>query len=325
VAESISGTLAGAGDETVQSQLRVPMVLNYMLPIGFKGAFAAIMLAAAITCHNTYLHSWGSIFIQDCIMPLRKKPFEHKQHLAYLKLSILGVGITIFILSILFQQTEKVFLFLAISGAIFVGGSGSAIIGGLYWKKGTTAAAWSAMITGALTATTGIVLNAVIEDFPVNGQWFWFIAMISAAAVYIIVSLVTSRAAFNMDKMLHRGQYAIAGEMNIVEEEAVKGWKVMGTTREFTRGDKGIVIATYTWTAVWTLVFIAGTIYNLTTEVKNASWMQFWKIYTWIYLVTSILVTIWFTAGGMKNLKEMIQTLRTMVRDHKDSGFVKKD
>ena len=325
VAESISGTLAGAGNETVQSQLRVPMVLNYMLPIGFKGAFAAIMLAAAITCHNTYLHSWGSIFIQDCIMPLRKKPFEHKQHLAYLKLSILGVGITIFILSILFQQTEKVFLFLAISGAIFVGGSGSAIIGGLYWKKGTTAAAWSAMITGALTATTGIVLNAVIEDFPINGQWFWFIAMISAAAVYIIVSLVTSRAAFNMDKMLHRGQYAIAGEMNIVEEEAVKGWKVMGTTREFTRGDKGIVIATYTWTAVWTLVFIAGTIYNLTTEVKNASWMQFWKIYTWIYLVTSVLVTIWFTAGGMKNLKEMIQTLRTMVRDHKDSGFVKKD
>jgi SSS family solute:Na+ symporter len=326
VADAINGTLAGAGTDAMQSQLRTPMVLNYLLPIGFKGAFAAIMLAASITVHNTYMHSWGSIFIQDCIMPIRKKPFEQAQHLKYLKLSILGVGITIFFLSILFQQTEKVFLFLAISGAIYVGGSGSAIIGGLYWKRGTTIAAWSAMITGALTATTGIVLNAVITDFPINGQWFWFIAMVLSATVYIIISLLTCKTPFNMDKMLHRGEYAIQGETNLVkEEEAVKGWKVMGTTKEFTRSDRGILIATYTWTAVWTIVFIIGTIYNLTTEVKNETWMAFWKIYTWIYLITSIIVTIWFTIGGLKNLKEMIHALKTMVRDHKDSGFVNKD
>jgi solute:Na+ symporter, SSS family len=124
--------------------------------------------------------------------------------------------------------------------------------------------------------------------------------------------------------MLHRGEYAIKGETNIVKEETVKGWKVLGTTKEFTRSDKGVVIATYTWTALWTLVFIIGTIYNLTTEVKNETWMQFWKIYTYIYLFTSIVVTIWFTIGGLKNLKEMIHALRTMVRDHKDSGYVEK-
>ena len=37
-------------------------------------------------------------------------------------------------------------MFLALTGAIFVGGAGSAIIGGLYWKRGTTAAAWTAMV-----------------------------------------------------------------------------------------------------------------------------------------------------------------------------------
>lgn len=324
VADSINATLVGAGNEAMQSQLKTPMVLNYILPIGLKGAFAAIMLAASITVHNTYMHSWGTIFIQDCLMPLRKKPFEQKQHIKYLKYSILGVGITIFLLSIIFQQTQKVFLFLAISGAIYVGGSGSAIIGGLYWKKGTNAAAWAAMITGAITATTGIVLNQMIENFPINGQWFWFIAMISSALIYIIVSLLTSRKPFNMDKMLHRGEYALEGERNIVKSEAVKGWKVFGTTPEFTRGDKGIVVATYTWTIVWTIVFIIGTIYNLTTEVKNETWMAFWKAYTWVYLITSIIVTVWFTIGGIKNLKEMIDALRTMVRDHKDSGFVER-
>ncbi|MBK8698422.1 MAG: hypothetical protein IPN29_02285 [Saprospiraceae bacterium] len=129
------------------------------------------MLAAAITCHNTYMHSWGSIFIQDVVLPIRQKPFAPKDHLRYLKLSILAVGIIIFILSIIFQQTEKVFLFLNISGAIFVGGSGAVIIGGLYWRKGTTPAAWAAMITGALTASLNILLNQLfpISRSTVNG------------------------------------------------------------------------------------------------------------------------------------------------------------
>ncbi|MCD6331740.1 MAG: hypothetical protein J7L89_00550, partial [Bacteroidales bacterium] len=138
LAAAVNGSVADIGNKTLQSQLKVPMVLNQLLPIGVKGAFAAIMLAAAISSHNIYIHSFGSIFIQDCILPLRKKPFAPKQHIKYLRWSILGVGITIFILSTLFQQSEKVFLFMAVSASIFVGGSGAAIIGGLYWKRGTT-------------------------------------------------------------------------------------------------------------------------------------------------------------------------------------------
>lgn len=322
VADSINGTLAGAGTDAMKSQLRVPMVLNYLLPVGFKGAFAAIMLAAAITCHNTYMHSWGSIFIQDCLMPLRQKPFEQNQHLKYLKWSIFGVGLTIFILSLVFQQTEKVFLFLAISGAIFVGGSGAAIIGGLYWSRGTAAGAWAALITGAVTATTGIVLNAVYQNFPINGQWFWFIAMVSSGAVYFLVSLVTCKQPFDMDRMLHRGPYAIQGETAKVTDEVGGLWKALGITKEFTRGDRTVVVATYAWTTAWIIVFIIGTIYNLTHEVDNSAWMSFWRTYTWIYLGTSIIATALLTLGGLSNLKEMIHSLRTMARDHRDSGFV---
>ena len=256
IADSVNAVLAGSGGtDAVKSQLRVPMVLNFLLPIGLKGAFVAIMLAAAITCHNTYMHSWGSIFVQDCILPLKKRILEPKEHLRYLKLSITGVAITIFILSILFQQTEKIFLFTAISGAIFVGGSGAVIIGGLYWKRGTTLAAWCAMITGAVTATSGIVLNSVIEKFPINGQWFWFIAMASASIVYVAVSLLGRKQSFDMDKMLSKGKYAPKEEIKKTDEEPLKGLKVLGTTKEFTKGDRAIYIATYVWTFAWFVVF----------------------------------------------------------------------
>ncbi len=61
------------------------------------------------------------------------------------------------------------------------------------------------------------------------------------------------------------------------------------------------------------------------SEVYLSSEMvSFWKIYTWIYLVTAIIVTVWFTIGGLKNLKEMIHALRTNLRDDSDSGFVEK-
>ncbi len=325
IADSINQMLAGFAPAD-RSQLQVPMVLNYMLPVGVKGAFAAIMLAAAITCHNTYMHSWGSIFIQDVVMPIRKKAFEPKEHLKYLKLSILGVGITIFILSIVFQQTEKIFLFLNISGAIFVGGSGAVIIGGLYWRKGTTAAAWAAMITGALTASVNIILNQIFPDFPINGQWGWFLAMVAATLVYLLVSLLTARKAFDLDKLLHRGIYAVKGDTIKGSDELVKGWRVLAPTKEFTRGDRAIYWTTTGWTAAWVLVFIIGTLfYFFVKPITNEQWMGFWQIYTYLFLGASIIVTVWFTIGGFKNLREMISALRHNIRDHSDSGFVKKE
>jgi len=240
-------------------------------------------------------------------------------------MSILGVGITIFILSILFTQTDKVFLFLNVSGAIFVGGSGAAIIGGLYWKRGSTAAAWSAMITGATVATLAIVLKQTIPDFPVNGQWGWFLAMLSATAVYFLVSIIGPRPKVNLDQILHRGEYAVKGEMKVIDEQPLKGWKVLGTTKEFTRGDKAIYIATTGWTALWVLVFIVGTLwYFFVGKISDSGWMSFWKTYIYIFLAASIIVTIWFTIGGIRNLKEMIHALRHNIRDHKDDGYVEK-
>ena len=44
-------------------------------PTGLLGLMCAAMLAAFISTHDTYLHSWGSILVQDVILPFRRKPF----------------------------------------------------------------------------------------------------------------------------------------------------------------------------------------------------------------------------------------------------------
>lgn len=325
IATSVNTTLTGINDTAIQNQLRIPIVLSKILPVGLMGAFMAVMLMATIGTHNSYMHSWGSIFIQDVIMPFRNKPFEPAQHLKVLRISILGVCIFIFIFSLVFPLTDFIFLYFAITAAIFVGGSGAVIIGGLYWKRGTTTAAWSALIVGSIVSVTGIILQQVYENFPINGQYFWGIAMGVSSLVYVLVSLLGKKEEFDMDKMLHRGKYAIKEETVVVDEVPLKGLKMLGMGKEFTKGDKIIYLAAYTWTFLWVIVFVIGTIFNLSGDVPDSSWITFWKYFVMINLVASIIVIVWFTIGGFKDFSDMLHRLKTMVRNHNDDGTVSKN
>ncbi len=294
----VGGVLSGIESEPVQSQLRTPLILTKLLPSGLLGAFAAVMLAAFVSTHDTYLHSWGSIFIQDVVMPFRKRPLPQKEHLLWLRGSIFGVAIFIFLFSLLFQQSEYIFLFFAITGAIFAGGSGAVIIGGLYWKRGTAGAAWTAMITGSSIAVGGILIHRLDAGlfetsrahlpalgrafwaalhwlYEINGQQYWAVAMFASTLFYIAVSLLSRRDSFDMDRLLHRGEHAIEGEMVVVKEAPSRGWKLLGMGREFTRGDRIIYIASYCWTGLWTLVFIFGTIWNIAHRDPADDYLDF--------------------------------------------------
>lgn len=325
LSDTIQQQLQSVNSEAVQNQLKVPMVLQHLLPRGLTGAFVAVMFSAFISTHDTYLHSWGSIFIQDVIMPFRKKPFTKRQHLLALRLSILFVAVFIFLFSLFYHQTEAIFLFFAITGAIFAGGSGAVIIGGLYWKYGTASAAWAAMITGSTIAAGGIILHQVIPDFFINGQEFWAIGMGSSALVYVVISLAGGKKAYNMDKLLNRGDYTVQEEIIQTAEPPKKGWKLLGMGKEFSRGDKIIYIANYIWTFGWTIVFIIGTVYNLSHEVSNAAWMNFWRVYIMIHITLSVITIFWFTTGGILDLRKMFSRLEASQRNDSDDGFIREE
>lgn len=322
-AGTVNELLARTDSETLRNQLRGPAVLVTMLPPGLLGAFAAVMLTAFVTTHDTYLHSWGSIFIQDVIMPFRRQPFTPEQHMRALRWSIVGVAVFIFVFSLLFQQSQYIWLFFAITGAIFAGGSGAVLIGGLYWKRGTTAAAWSAMLTGSTIAVGGIVIHQLVDGFPVNGQEFWGIAMAASTIVYVAVSLLGPRTSFDLDRLLHRGRHALEGEMEIVDTAPSRGFRVLGMGREFTRTDRALYLITYAWVAAWTVVFIVGTVVNLVRDVEDSAWAGFWQVYVYLMVVVSGVVVLWFAIGGFRDIRQMLGRLKVMRRDDTDDGWVR--
>ncbi len=334
----------------LETQLRTPAALGRILPVGLLGAWCAAMLAAFISTHDTYLHSWGSIFVQDVILPLRKKPLSPRQHLWMLRASIFGVAAFIFIFSQFYRPTQYVSMFLIITGAIYVGGAGAVIIGGLYTRWGTTAGAWTAMLTGSLIATVSVVIKQVPEegfaDFVtsagffgpaldlvrnrITGQELNFIAICSAVGLYVVVSLLTSRQPFNLDRMLHRGKYAIEGDESVSLAECTTFWEKLGFTREFTGRDKIVAYITLAWPLVWTGIFLVGTAYALWRagageDIARETWIKFWWAYTWFTLACSIAVSIWFVVGGFKDLRYLFKSLRSQAADVTDDGRVEHD
>lgn len=320
----VNSVLNSGTTDTAVSQMRVPTVLVSMLPPGLMGAFAAVMLAAFISTHDTYLHSWGSIFVQDVYMPFQKKPLSPEKHLKVLRWSTIGVAIFIFMFSLIFQQSEYILLFFAITGAIFFGGSGAVLIGGLYWKRGTAQGAWWAMSLGASLSVFGIFGERYIDSWPnwLNGQVMTGIVIACCIVAYVVASLNSKQKDVNLDKLLHRGKYETKKEKKLIQSEVPRGLRAIGITEEFTKSDRRLYYLTYTWVIGWFLVFLVGTIYNLNVDVLDDQWVSFWKIYMWVNIVAAIFVTIWFTRNGFKDLKEMLKRLKNRKIDVNDNGVI---
>ena len=340
IADNVNTTLESLDTQTLKSQMRAPIVLSEVLPVGLLGAFAALMLAAFISTHDTYLHSWASIFVQDVMMPLRKKPFNKEEHINALRYSIFGVAIFIFIFSLVFDQNQEIALYFAVTFAIFAGGVGAVIIGGLYWDKGTTEGAWAAMIIGATIAVTGTIVpqvsdtwlndaenltglkNFIIKLREINGIKYYALSMGFSSLSYIVVSLLTFKEKMNMDKLLNRGKYTIEKEIKVVDEKVKPFFKLLGIGKEFTFEDKITYLVSYVWNIFFTLVFVFGTIYNLSNSVSDEPWMVYWKYQIYINVVFSFIIIIWFTIGGIIDIKKMFRSLSSSERDHGDSGWV---
>ncbi|MBE6380884.1 MAG: sodium:solute symporter [Lentisphaerae bacterium] len=317
-------------DEQSASQARVPLFLNYILPVGFIGIFAAVMFAAMLSTDDTYMHSWGSIFIQDVILPFRKTPFTEKQHIWLLRGSIIFVGVFAFFFSWLWKETEYILLYFQITGAIFTGGAGAVIIGGLYSRTGTTLGAWVAMILGSGLALASIVFQKLWpiwfgKDFPFDGQILAFVVSIFGFFSYFIVSWLDRKInrikPFNLDRMLHRGEYDTSNE-HVEAWSAGRIWRILGLTNEFTLFDRILFFASIIWTLTWTAVFCTGLVGHYVLHWDAMVWLKIWRFYVMFAFFLGIGTTIWFLIAGFRDIGRLFKTLATDERNYADNGQV---
>jgi solute:Na+ symporter, SSS family len=331
-AEAIQSSLNAIGDPQVQVQMRTPLTLVHFLPAGMIGLFTAMALATAVSTDDTYLHSWGSIFIQDIVLPFKKKKLSAEQHIKWLRRAVIGTAVFVFCYSLLFPLKQYIFMYWQVTGAIFVGGAGAVIIGGLYWNRGTAAGAWAAMISGSSIGLVSLVLRtcwdnfpvlvAWSEKFPLNGMQVAFFTALLCSSIYVIVSLSTCREPFNMDKLLHRGEYAVEGEHKAAKEKPKFIWRLLGVDKEYSLKDKLIAALVVAYILLWCVLLGVGSLANSVMDVSDAVWSRFWKI-TLIGLTSAASITVvWFICGGIRDFKDMFKSLSEIREDAQDDGTV---
>ena len=339
----------------IQKQMTIPVALSHLLPVGVKGALCAVLLMGIFGGDSTHLHSWGGILAQDIILPRLKKAPTPEQHIKLLRRCIIGVAGFAFLFGAFFTQTEYIVMWFSVTTAVYVGGAGAAIIGGLYWKKGTSAGAWAAMISGSVFSGGGILayklfgadvfsrsLNWGLAHvgmptspvFTLNGVQISFFATLIAIALYVSVSLATCRDDYPIRKMLHRDEPPLDANGRPV---AVKRpWtfsRLIGVNENFSRGDKWIAGSLFVWAIGWFSVMLLGTVWNLAGQSGWVSWIKPWSNGTWLgfWHVTGIglpiLITVvtglWFTWGGIRDIRALFRSLKTYRVDDADNGTVK--
>jgi SSS family solute:Na+ symporter len=322
--------ISTAPGNEIRRQMTVPVAMGQILPIGIKGLLATTFLFFSFTCHDTYMHSWGSIFIQDVVMPFRKKALSPKAHMRLLRWSIAFVALFGFLFSLLYPQTQQIMMFFAITGTIWAGGSGAVIVGGIYWKRGTTLAAYAAVISGAVLGVFGLVSNQIWQyfyhhDFPINGQWLWFFAMLISFVLYGAISLLTggSHKAVNMEKLLHRGKYAVATDAAEAKQPVRSFWlRLLGVTEHFSFTDKLLAVSLIVWNFGWFFTFLIVTGIHFAFNTTDAWWAKFWHFYILMQFWVGVPATVWFTIGGIYDIRALFRTLSHLVRDDSDDGSV---
>lgn len=352
--------------ETIYNQMSVSLALRDILPIGITGIFCAMMIFLMVSTDTTYMHSWGTIVVQDFVVPLRKKPFTPHEQIRALRWSITGVCIFAILFSYYFAQVDFILMFFAITGAIWAG-AGVVITLGLYWNRGTTAGAFVALISGALIAVAGIVLQQIWvshaypfiqamgwvtaldgflravsspfhpyiiwemtpNKFPINSMEVSFIANIVTVGLYVVVSLLTCKEPFNMERLLHRGIYSDdPSKLQAKPAMSLKRFcneKILGIDSHYTRGDKILAwsVFIYSFGYGFTLCFLAVVIWNFFMPWPIEWWGYYFFIKNiLVSVIIAVVSTIWFTIGGTVDLMKMFRRLASEHENVLDDGRV---
>ena len=352
---------------TLYSQLMFPIAMRNLMPKWLLGMLMilAVMLMISTDCSRIFMIAAG--IAQDLVLPFLKKPMETKHQLWMIRAFAVLVAVIFFFGSLFMAQVDYIQLFIVSVAALWTGGAGALAVFGLYSRFGNTAGAFASLIGGSgfslvtwlisqnwadhvypwldrkgWVPAVGRFLNNVsapfhpfvewqmsATKFPINAYERLFIALLISIVCYVAVSLITYRKPFNLEKMLHRGEYADDKSKVITSKWTLKNTfsKLIGITPEYTKGDRIIARSVFCYTFIYRFIicFVLVLLLNTVSPWRPRQWSVY-------YLITLIIVptivglvsTFWFSIGGIIDLKQMFHDLAARKRDFTDDGRVDK-
>jgi SSS family solute:Na+ symporter len=136
------------GVEAVDNLYAMPIFLGRILPPVVIGIISAGMIAAFMSTHDSYLLCWSSVLTQDVIAPLFGDRMTAKNRILTSRILIVVIGLYVLYWGLLYEGTDDVWDYMAVTGAIYFSGAFALLFFGLYWKRASSTGAVMALLTG---------------------------------------------------------------------------------------------------------------------------------------------------------------------------------
>ncbi|QYY37461.1 hypothetical protein [Ruficoccus sp. ZRK36] len=346
-------------------QMMMPVALRQIFPIGLTGLFCLLMLMLMLSTDDSRIFNSSASIVQDVILPNLKRPLTPRQHIWVLRLCSLVIAVFFWCFSMLFVSLDYINMFVTIMTAIWMGGAGPIMVFGLYSRFGTTAGAYTALTFGSGFSILGLFLQRKWADviypfldqhgwvdpigrflvtvsspfspyiewkmsavkFPINSYELYFMAILLGILGYVVVSLLTCKKPYNLERLLHRGKYNIDGEKHI---DTAWSWrtvfkKLIGITPDYTKGDRIIAWAIFYYSIFFKffLSFLVVLIWNLISPWPKHWWsVYFFITFIMVPAIMGMVSTIWFMIGGIIDTRQLFRDLKNRIDNPLDDGRV---
>jgi Na+/proline symporter len=350
---------------TLYHQMMLAVSMRQLLPPMLTGLFCLLMVLAMISTDDSRIFSAAMTLTQDVVMPLRKAPFTPEQHVRVIRLVTVGVGVFFLCGSFFMAQLDYINLFVTLMTTMWMGGCGPVMIFGLYGRFGTTAGAFASLISGMLLSLSSVFVQRNWADlvypwldrmgwvdgigrfleavsrplnpyvvwkmnpvkFPVNSYEVYLATMLISLALYVVVSKLTMKAPFNIDRMLHRGIYNLDGDkkQKIAWSFRTVLSKMIGITSEYTTGDKLIAWSFFGYSFIYNflIAFVLVVVWNAFAPWPVLWWGHYFFIVTLVVPgVMAVISTFWFGIGGAIDLFRLFRDLKKREVNPLDCGWV---
>ncbi|AXB43506.1 sodium:solute symporter [Amycolatopsis albispora] len=185
----LAGALIGAAAKVLyptlaSAQDAFATIVADLLPAGVRGLVLAAALSAMMSTASGALIACSTVSTTDLLGKLRGRTAPSgeeaevsKNRVTTLVLGLVAIGIAMVVTDVVAALT--------IAYNILVGGLLVAIIGGLFFKRGTRQGAVASMAVGALAA----IVLMIVDGMAANSPIYWGLG--SSLLVYLVVSLAT--------------------------------------------------------------------------------------------------------------------------------------